>query len=193
MRKGKLRRKLIHAVPLETERLVLREIKPADAEAMYDYASRSEVTRFLLWTPHVNIDSTKGYIESIDRRYMRGLYGDWAVALKGNDRMIGTCGYANVDSSNLHCEIGYVQNPDYCGRGYMTEAVKAILALTFETLEFNSAELRIMQGNERSAKLAERVGFRLDRTVENELTVHGSKRTILHYIMSRADYYSIYG
>ncbi|MBR0231578.1 MAG: GNAT family N-acetyltransferase [Clostridia bacterium] len=190
MRKGKLRRMLIRSVPIETERLVLRNIAPGDVYDMYDYASRPEVTEFLLWESHANIDVTRGYIESIDRRYLRGLYGDWAVELKENGRMIGTCGYANVDSSRMHCEIGYVLSPDYRGKGYMTEAVKAILELSFLTLGFETAELRIMQGNARSAALAERVGFRLDRICRDEITVRDIPRTIMHYLLTKEEYLS---
>ncbi|MBO4501164.1 MAG: GNAT family N-acetyltransferase [Clostridia bacterium] len=190
MRKGKLRRMLIRSVPMETERLLLRCIEERDASDMYDYASRPEVTEYLLWDAHANIDVTKGYIESVDRRYRRGLYGDWAVVLKENGRMIGTCGYANIDSQNMKCEIGYVLSPDFRGKGYMTEAVKAVLALSFEKLGFETAELRIMQGNLRSAALAERAGFTLERTCKDEITVRDIPRTLMHYILTKEQYFA---
>jgi len=157
---------------------------------MYDYASRPEVTEYLLWSPHVNIEATRGYIEFITGRYIRGLYGDWAVALKENDKMIGTCGYANIDSNAQQCEIGYVLSPDYRGLGYMTEAVRAILELTFRVLEFDRAVLRIMEGNADSANLAKRVGFRLERVCENELVVKDIPRTIEHYSLTREEYFA---
>ena len=181
---------LIRSVPMETERLLLRCIEERDASDMYDYASRPEVTEYLLWDAHANIDVTKGYIESVDRRYRRGLYGDWAVVLKENGRMIGTCGYANIDSQNMKCEIGYVLSPDFRGKGYMTEAVKAVLALSFEKLGFETAELRIMQGNLRSAALAERAGFTLERTCKDEITVRDIPRTLMHYILTKEQYFA---
>ena len=184
---------LLHSVPIETERLIIRNIAESDAYDMYSYASRTEVTEYLLWDPHSDISVTRGYIESIDRRYMRGLYGDWAVVLKENGRMIGTCGYANIDSLLMKCEIGYVLSPDYRGKGYMTEAVNAILALSFGTFGFETAELRIMQGNVRSAALAQRAGFRLERVVRDEITVRDVPRTIMHYILTREEYLAVKG
>ncbi|MBR5746039.1 MAG: GNAT family N-acetyltransferase [Clostridia bacterium] len=190
MRKGKLRRLLIRSVPMETARLVLRNINASDANDMYAYASRPEVTEYLLWDAHANISVTRGYIESVDRRYRRGLYGDWAVVLKETGRMIGTCGYANVDSQNMKCEIGYVLSPDYRGKGYMTEAVNAVLMLSFEKLGFESAELRIMQGNSRSAALAERTGFTLERVCKDEITVRDIPRTLMHYCLTKEQYFA---
>ena len=189
MRKGKLRRMLVNSVPLETERLILRRIEPRDDKDMFDYASRPEVTEYLLWMPHVNIEATRGYIEFIQTRYKKGLYADWALELKENRKMIGTCGYANIDSSALRCEIGYVLSPEYRKKGYMTEAINAILDLTFSKLFFESAELRIMDENADSARLAERVGFRLDRVIKDELTVKDVPRTIRHYVMTAPQYF----
>ena len=52
---------------LSTERLVLRKIAVSDAEDMFDYARRSEVTRFLLWSPHPSVGYTREYLQYIER------------------------------------------------------------------------------------------------------------------------------
>lgn len=191
MREFKMRRKMLSSLPLETERLIIRYIAVGDAEDMYEYASVPEVSKYLLWSPHINIDATRGYVESLQKRYERGLYGDWALALKSTGKMIGTCGYANIDSRNMVCEIGYVLSPYYRHSGYMTEALEEILKLTFEKLGFREARLRIMNENADSKKLAERVGFRLDRVIENEIEVKGSMRTLAHYVLTDEEYAKI--
>ena len=57
-------RKIFSSLPaITTERLILKRILPENAEDMYEYASRQDVTQFLLWSPHVNLRETKGYIE----------------------------------------------------------------------------------------------------------------------------------
>ena len=188
MRKGKLRRTLLNSVPIETERLMLRNIAPCDANDMYEYASMPEVTKYLLWTPHINIDATKGYIDFLQTRYKRGLYADWAVILKETGKMIGTCGYANIDSGANVCEIGYVLSPYYRKQGYMAEAVNAVLKLSFEVLGFDSVNLRIMDGNNDSVRLAARLGFKLTDICVNELNVKGTPRTIRHYSLTAPEY-----
>ena len=58
----KLRRVFASLPVLETERLVLRRITQENAYDMFAYASLSDVTKYLLWSPHINIDETRGYI-----------------------------------------------------------------------------------------------------------------------------------
>lgn len=184
----KLRKALLKSIPFETERLELRYITLDDADDMFEYSCIEEVCEYLLWSPHINVDVTKGYIEFLQKRYLRGLYADWAVVIKESGKMIGTCGYANVDSRESSCEIGYVLSPYFRGKGYMTEAVCEVLRLTFEVLQLKSAHLRIINENLASKKLAERVGFVLDRVGYQELEIKGLRRDIAHYVMT-ADMY----
>ncbi len=188
MTERKLRRALLNSIPIETERLILRYIRPEDAHDMYEYASLPEVSEFLLWSPHINVSATLGYIESLQKRYHRGLYGDWAVVLKENDKMIGTCGYANINTAAMTCEIGYVLSPEYWGKGYMTEAVNAVLDLSFEKLGFKEAVLRIIAQNSASIRLAKRCGFRHVETNAAEMEIKGAKRDIAHFSMTNNEY-----
>ncbi len=188
MTERKLRKTLLDSIPIETDRLMLRYIERDDARDMYEYASLPEVCEYLLWSPHINIAATEGYIEFLQKRYLRGLYGDWAVVHKENGKMIGTCGFAAVDTSTKSCEIGYVLSPKYRGKGYMTEAVKAVLELSFEQLGLLTANLRIITENIPSIRLAERVGFNLDRVGHSEMEIKGIMRDIAHYSMSKDEY-----
>lgn len=188
MTERKLRRTLQSCIPIETERLILRYIQPEDAHDMYEYASLPEVSEYLLWSPHINEAATLGYIEFLQKRYQRGLYADWAVVLKENNKMIGTCGFANIDSWAMNCEIGYVLSPKYRGKGYMSEAVGAVLDLSFLKLGFKQAKLRIISQNEPSIRLAERMGFKLEEIVYSEMEIKGVDRDISHYILTANEY-----
>lgn len=188
MTERKIRKQLLRSVPFETERLIIRYVTSSDVYDMYEYSALEEVCRYLLWSPHINIAATEGYIESLEKRYLKGLYADWAVELKKNNKMIGTCGFANIDSSNKVCEIGYVLSPDYRKNGYMTEAVKAVLKVCFEQLGMNKAKLRIIRENESSIKLAERVGFTRDELGEYPFEVKGKTRFVIDYVMTKDEY-----
>lgn len=184
-------RKVFSALPeIETERLLLRKMTLADAGEMYAYSSLSEVTRHLLWSPHINIDETKGYIEYVLREYRRGDFADWGVVLKDTKAFIGTIGFAAVDTKNNSGEIGYVLNPVYQGRGLMSEAVKAILRVGFILLGLRRVQARIMEENISSARLVEKAGFRYEGTLRDALYVKGAYRTIKMYAMLSADYFS---
>ncbi len=188
MTERKIRKLLLKAIPIETERLIIRYVSSSDAYDMYEYSSLEEVCRYLLWSPHINMAATEGYIEFLEKRYLRGLYGDWAVELKENGKMIGTCGFANIDSESKICEIGYVLSPFYRGKGYMTEAVNAVLEMSFELLGMEKAKLRIIKENEPSIRLAERVGFRRDEFGEYPLEIKGETRFVVDYVITKEEY-----
>lgn len=182
----KMRKTLLSSIPLETERLIIRYIEIDDAYDMFEYASIPEVTEYLLWDPHVNLEATEGYIEYLQKRYKKGLYADWALELKENQKMIGTCGYATINSREKKCEIGYVLSPEYRRQGYMTEAVKAILDLTFLKLQLESASLRIISDNIDSINLAKRMGFTFD--YESEMEIKDVIRNVSHYVLTKDRY-----
>ncbi len=166
---------------LETERLILKKIELANANDMFAYASLSEVTRYLLWTPHLNIEDTKGYIEYVNKQYRKGNYSDWGLTCKADGVFIGTCGFADIDLSNNKGELGYVLSPSYQGKGYMREAVLAVLELAFGELGINRVELRIMEGNTASIKFAESMGFKYEGTTRRSLFLRGRYKTLHHY------------
>jgi ribosomal-protein-alanine N-acetyltransferase len=182
-------RKIFSDLPvIETERLILKKIEPANANDMYAYASLDQVTRYLLWTPHLNIEETKGYIEYLQKQYRRGSYADWGLNCKADGVFIGTCGFANMDFTNNKGELGYVLSPSYQGKGYMREAVLAILKLSFLELGLERVELRIMEGNKASVKFAESVGFKYEGATRNSLFLRGEYKTILHYSMLKEEF-----
>jgi ribosomal-protein-alanine N-acetyltransferase len=165
----------------------------ANANDMYAYASLDQVTRYLLWTPHLNIEETKGYIEYLQKQYRRGNYADWGLNCKADGVFIGTCGFANMDFQNNKGELGYVLSPSYQGKGYMKEAVLAILKLSYLELGLERVELRIMEGNKASVKFAESVGFKYEGTTRNSLYLRGEYKTILHYSLLKEEYCRMYG
>lgn len=186
MNQRKIRKQLLGSIPIETERLIIRNIEPKDVLDMYEYCSIPEVSEFLLWNTHLNIETTEGYICSLQERYKKGLYGDWAIELKSNHKMIGTIGYAALDTVEKRCEIGYVLSPYYRNNGYMTEALSAILDLTFRRIEIKTAVLRIIKENQRSIHLAEKMGF--SYSYSSNMNIKGNEREVTHYILTLEQY-----
>lgn len=182
-------RKLFSDLPLiQTERLLLRKITPEDLYDMYEYASDDEVSRFLLWSPHLNIAETRGHIEYLQKQYRKSSATDWGVALKGNNKLIGTCGFASVDLHNNKAEIGYVLSRKYRKQGYMCEAVRTVIAIGFERLGLNRIEARILEGNTDSERLAERVGMKREGVMRSALFIKGVYKTFSYYAMTKSDY-----
>lgn len=163
---------------LKTGRLSLRGMHPIDAEDMYDYAKRSEVTEYLLWRPHESLSYTKDYLAYIQNRYALGDFYDWAIIDRDSKRMIGTCGFARIDTANNSAEIGYVLNPDFRGRGYAAEAAEVVLRFGFEVLKLRRIEARFIKGNQASLRVMEKLGMSFEGYHKDSVYVKGSYHTV---------------
>ncbi len=185
-------RKLFTDLPrIETRRLVLRKIVEKDLYDMYSYSREEDVSKYLLWSPHLNIDETKGYIEFLAKEYRKGRCTDWGVALKDTDELIGTCGFANIDTRNNKGEIGYVLSHLHRGQGYMSEAARAVLYVGFCELGLNRIEARILLGNTASENLAKRIGMHYEGTMRNALLVKGEYKSFSYYGITAEDYLNL--
>ena len=163
---------------LETARLLLRPLRVTDTEDMYAYAKNPEVTRYLLWRPHPDMQYTRSYLEYLAGRYRIGMHYEWAVVLKAENRMIGTCGFVSVDCPNNGAEIGYVLNPQYRGQGLMPEAVDRVLRFGFEMLQLHRIEARYMIGNDASRRVMEKAGMRFEGVRRASIFVKGAYRDV---------------
>ena len=163
---------------LTTERLTLRRMMVGDCYDMYEYASKPEVTKFLTWSPHSDIEYTKEYLQYIANHYRLGDFYDWAVILREEDKMIGTCGFTRFHTQHDSAEIGYVINPAYCGRGIATEAVMAVMAFGFDNLGLHRIEAKYIRGNDASRRVMEKVGMTFEGMRRGEMLIKGNYRDI---------------
>lgn len=178
MKREDLIRSFLHMPTLTTARLEIRPMKWSDADDMFAYAHRPDVTRYLLWRPHPNLDYTRQYLAYITTRYRTGDYYDWALTLRENGQMIGTCGFTRIEPAHDLGEIGYVLNPDYWGQGLATEAVREILRFGFETLRLHRIEARYMVGNDASRRVMEKCGMTFEGIHRDMMLVKGQYRDI---------------
>lgn len=171
--------KLFSRMPvMETPRLCFRSIKRTDLEDVHNYASNPKTSQYLLWEPHRSLEYTREFIEVVLSKYKSGEYNDWAIVYKHNDKMIGTCGFTNIDEENNVVEIGYVINPEYWGMGIATEAVEVIIEFAFEELQANRVEAKFMFGNDASLAVMKKVGMKFEGYQREAMLVKGKYRTI---------------
>jgi RimJ/RimL family protein N-acetyltransferase len=119
---------------LETPRLVLRRPRMDDAEAVHNgYASDPEVCRYLTWKPNESLAQTRefmrGHLDVIDS----SPNFTWAITQKGSDILIGMI---ELRMNGHKADFGYVLSRAFWGRGFVTEALRAVLdfALTLPAL-----------------------------------------------------------
>ena len=171
--------KLFSKIPeLETERLKFRAIKKSDLKDIYEYSSNPKTSQYLLWEPHKSVEYTKRFIDIVLAKYKIGEYHDWAIVLKENKKMIGTCGFTSIDEHNSIAEIGYVLNPDYWGYGLATEAARKIVDFAFNVLKVNRVEAKFLFGNEASLNVMTKLGMKLEGYQRESQFVKGRYRTV---------------
>lgn len=159
---------------LETDRLLLKNISHADRDFVFSHFSNGQVHQYLFDTePLADIRGADALIDFYLQPEPRG-HHRWVLVKKDNGAKIGTCGFHCWDQSDGSCDVGYDLSPAFSGKGYMREAMEAIIAFAQGEMKINTINACIYPENDRSVKLAEKLGFRFTGQIKDE--VFRSKR-----------------
>ena len=182
-------KKIFKRIPtIETDRFILRKIKVSDYLDMYEYSKLEKVTKYLLWRPHPDARYTRDYLSYVQSQYRAGEFYDWAIIEKTSNKMIGTCGFAKLDTDNNCAEIGYVINPEYWGKGIATECVKRVIEFGFNELNLHRIEARYIVGNEVSRNVMEKCGMVFEGVHRSSLFVKDEYVSVGYCALTYDDY-----
>ena len=153
---------------LETERLLLKKITPETFTDLFAHYSQMEVMSILGLTTEAEFlkekAKSKGGYVTYDRTIIAFL-----LVEKETDRTIGRAGYHNWYKDHNRAELGYaLNNEESKQKGYMSEALKAILGYGFNVMNLNRIEAYIGTTNIASLSLVKKYGF----TREGQLRQH---------------------
>ncbi|AYL96038.1 GNAT family N-acetyltransferase [Mucilaginibacter celer] len=144
---------------IDTQRLSLRQLTEADAPDIMAIRANEQVNQYLERPKTCTPDDARNFISKIASIVAGGDGYYWAITLKQTNELIGTICYWNLEPAQAKAEIGYELHPDYQGRGYMTEAIDAVISFGFNSLNFELITACPLNGNSNSVKLLERSGF----------------------------------
>ena len=148
----------------EGERIFLRHLHIADVENMCAVWGDSEAMRFGQSREKVE-QMIKGCLEDY---YHKWGFGLWAVVLRADSTLVGYCGLTRFDNidGQAEVELGYRLAPEYRGQGLATEAARLVQAYAFNTLGLRRLVSIISPENAQSIRVAEKTGFRYEKSVE---------------------------
>lgn len=157
-------------VQMETDRLILRELKTDDIEGLHVVLSDAESMQH--YPKPFDLDRTKNWISRNIENYATYGFGLWAVILKEGDQFIGDCGITmqNINGS-MEPEIGYHINKRYVNKGYATEAARACMKYAFEILEFDKVYSYMKYTNIPSQRVAEKNGMKHVMDYEDDINI----------------------
>ena len=174
---------------IETERLLLRPVTLDDAEAMFQYASDRENTRYTFPT-NQSLEETKNNIAQF---YLANPLGRWGIELKSNGQFIGTIDLHKIDPVFKKAAIGYIINKKYWKQGLTTEATRAVIELAFEKIGMNKLIAVHDKANPASGRVMEKSGMRYSHDEEYAaLDLHEEGRIVtrVHYVLTKEDYFA---
>ncbi len=146
---------------LETERLVLRQLRDEDAVALSKYGSNFDIARMTGSFPHpFPLLSAEFKILHLKAQNRRSLAYPYAITEKGHDAMIGIVDlFRQIETDNL--EFGYWIGEPFWGKGYASEACRGLMEEADR--HFGPAVLRagVFSDNPASLRVLEKLGFEL--------------------------------
>ena len=158
---------------LETERLILRPWEEADAEECFKYAKDPRVGPAAGWPIHTSVENSRQVIREILM-----VPETYAIVLKETELPIGSIGLHRNElaSREDEAELGYWIGVPYWGQGLVPEAAGELLRHAFEDLNLAVVWCRYYDGNMKSKRVQEKLGFRYQKTVKNRSNPQGEMR-----------------
>jgi RimJ/RimL family protein N-acetyltransferase len=153
---------------LTTERLVLRPLGADDLDALASFYGDPEVMRHVGGGRALTREETSASLERMMANFERAGYGQWAVVERSSGTFVGRAGileWPDLGPSG-ETEIGYLLGRPYWGQGYATEAALASRDHALETLGRRRLNALIDRDNERSGRVAIKLGMTHEDDVE---------------------------
>ncbi len=149
---------------IETERLILRELRPTDLEGMFELDSDPDVHRYLGNKPVKTKEESQKMIDSVLKQYEERSIGRWAAIEKSSGEFIGWSGIRfnteyNMNGFPEYYDVGYRLIKRYWGKGYATESGKAAVDYALNVLKLPELHGITEMGNEASHNALLKIGL----------------------------------
>ena len=151
---------------IETQRLILRPFTPEDAEAMFrNWASDPEVTKYLTWPAHSNAAVSQWVTNDWVSHYGEENFYQWAIVLKELGEPIGSIAAVKIDEDAQWVEIGYCIGRAWWRKGFVSEALKAVMTFFFEQVGVLRIQARHDTRNPNSGAVMAKCGMTYEGTL----------------------------
>ncbi len=168
-------------LPIVTERLTLRAYEAADLGDLHAVVYSDEQAMALLGGPR-DLAGTRAALERSIRQQREDGFSFWPVIERESGALIGEAGLFPLTPEGAEVSLGYAFGPRYWGRGYATEASRAVLAEAFGALGLDRVVAITRDANTGSRNVLRKLGFR----AEGSRHVWGAEQ--LYFVLERDAY-----
>ena len=159
---------------LNTERLILRWMTPEDAEDILTVYSDKDAMQYWSTAPINTLEQATAIIERADRGHQDGSALQYAIVLREEDRVIGTCSLFNYHHDSKRAELGYILHSSLWGQGLMKEALIAFINHAFDTLNLRRIEADIDPRNHSSRRILQKLAFVKEGELRERWQINGN-------------------
>ena len=169
-------------VVVETERLIVRPVEEGDLQALMIVNGNDETTRFLPYASWRSLADARAWFERMSLMGARGESVQYVVTERTSALVIGTCLLFRYEQSSARAELGYVLGRGYWGRGFMREALVAVISCAFGPYGLRRLEAEVDPLNQASSRLLQGLGFTregqlrkrwVDKGVAHDTVIYG--------------------
>lgn len=180
---------------LVTERLHLRPPTPEDADAFWPYVSDPELPYHMTWEAHRDRAETTAFLEYCVRTRAEGTTATFAIFERGG-ALVGMIGLHDIQRQVRAwrkdvAELGYWVAPPAQGRGYVTEAARALLDAAYTQMGLHKITVGCIAENLRSKRVIEKLGFRPVGVQRDHAFRHGRWWDHLSYELTAPEWLAI--
>jgi ribosomal-protein-alanine N-acetyltransferase len=171
---------------LATARLILRQPVPEDATDLHAALSDPEVTRYLPFGPRDTLSETQAYLAGVEGHFRDHTAIVWTIVRRDEQRegaAIGLAYFLHWSPEHARAEVGYLLARAVWGQGYATEALRALLAFSFEVAGCNRVEAWYQVENRASGRAMEKAGMRFEGVLREHQIANGRPISYAIYSM----------
>ncbi|QXP61896.1 GNAT family N-acetyltransferase [Olleya sp. HaHaR_3_96] len=144
-----------------------------DAQTLLNLRSNKAISKYMDTTIPKRIEDTEQRIEGYIKAFKEEKGITWAIIEKENNTIIGNFGIWSIDQQHSRGEIGYILNPSFWGKGYMTEALTTLINFGFRDLNLHSFSANVNLENVNSKTLLLKFGFKLEALFRENFYYNG--------------------
>jgi len=174
---------------IETPRLILRRAVREDAQPMFrNWASDPEVTKYLTWPTYEKVETAYQILALWIAEYEKPNFYQWMIVLKESGEPIGTISVVRQNDQVEEAETGYCIGRNWWHKGYVSEALRAVIGFLFEEVGMNRIAARHDPNNPHSGSVMKKCGMQYEGTSRASDRNNQGICDAAHYGILRSDW-----